>query len=155
MTILARERVLNLPEGATEAGRFSVRVRLANNVDRDRATAGDIPMTAVRELELDAVVDTGAARLVLPESVAAQLGLPLKGQSRVRYADQSTAVRQVAESVWLEVQGRDGVFKAVLEPQRTDALLGAIVLEDLDLMVDCTTSQLLPRDPTTIITELD
>jgi predicted aspartyl protease len=153
--ILARERVINLPAGATEVGRFSVRIKIANQNDRARAAAGDIPESAIRETEIDAVVDTGAARLVLPERVATDLGLPIRGKSRVRYADQRTADRPVVDSVWLETQGRDGVFRAILEPKRTDALLGAIVLEDLDLVVDCTTSQLLPRDPTTIITEIE
>jgi predicted aspartyl protease len=147
--------MINLPQGATEVGRFSVQVTIANSDDVADARRGKIAPDAVRKVTIDGVVDTGAARLVLPKQIATELGLPIKGKSRVRYADQRTAVRPVAQSVWLELLGRDGVFKAVLEPHRTDALIGAIVLEDLDLVVDCTTSQLLPRDPTTIITELE
>ena len=38
---------------------------------------------------------------------------------------------------------------------RSDALLGAIVLEELDLLVDCTTQSLHPRDPDMIVTEIE
>jgi hypothetical protein len=33
------------------------------------------------------------------------------------------------------------------------ALIGAIVLEELDLLVDCTTQTLRPREPGSILTE--
>jgi hypothetical protein len=34
-----------------------------------------------------------------------------------------------------------------VEPRRRTALIGAIVLEDLDLLVDSTNECLIPRDP--------
>lgn len=45
-------------------------------------------------------------------------------------------------------------------PERTflphaDVLIGAIVLEDLDLLVDCRTQALQPRDPRGIIVEIE
>jgi hypothetical protein len=53
------------------------------------------------------------------------------------------------------LEGRSSVFKAIVEPDRTEALIGAIVLEDLDLIVDCTRQKLVPRDPGGIITEVE
>jgi hypothetical protein len=50
--------------------------------------------------------------------------------------------------------GRDGVFTAVVEPKRRTALIGAIVLEDLDFLVDCT-QQLVPRDPRFVVSEVE
>jgi len=41
--------------------------------------------------------------------------------------------------VELEICGRKGVFEAVVEPAKTYALLGAVVMEALDLIVE-------PRD---------
>jgi len=58
-------------------------------------------------------------------------------------------------NVWLELLGRHGVFSAVVEPERSDALIGAIVLEELDLLVDCTTQSLYPREPDSILTEIE
>jgi hypothetical protein len=36
---------------------------------------------------------------------------------------------------------------AIIEPKRETALIGAIVLEYLDLLVDCTAQKVVPRDP--------
>lgn len=63
--------------------------------------------------------------------------------------------RPQIENVWLELLGRHGVFKATLEPQRDTALIGAIVLEDLDLLVDCKNQRLFPRDPRFVISEIE
>ena len=43
----------------------------------------------------------------------------------------------------------------VVEPKRDTALIGAIVLEDLDLLVDGRAQKLRPRDPRFIIAELE
>lgn len=51
--------------------------------------------------------------------------------------------------------GRSSVFNAIVEPGRNSALIGAIVLEDLDLLVDCTSQTLRPRDPNQIISEIE
>jgi hypothetical protein len=47
------------------------------------------------------------------------------------------------------------VLSGVVEPQRNDALIGAIVLEELDLLVDCATQSLYPREPDSILTEIE
>ncbi len=44
---------------------------------------------------------------------------------------------------------------AVVEPARTNVLLGAIVLEAFDLLVDCPQQKLHPRDPDHIIAEIE
>ena len=56
---------------------------------------------------------------------------------------------------WLQLLGRHSVFTAVAEPARDDALIGAIVLEELDLLVDCESQSLNPRDPNLILTEIE
>lgn len=141
--------------GDVGMGRFSVEVTVSNNSDRHAAELGLIAAEAIRQATIQGVVDTGAARLVLPESLARQLGLPEAGEARVRYADQRTATRRMATEVRLRLLGREGIFSAVLEPDRTTALVGAIVLEELDFVVDCTTQSLHPRDPDRIVSEIE
>jgi predicted aspartyl protease len=136
-------------------GRFSVTVDLANNRDLVRAEEGDISPGRVRRVSIRGVVDTGAARLVLPQSVVAQLGLPTPGKVGVRYADGRRCERPLATDVHLTYAGRGSVFDAVVEPDRDSALIGAIVLEALDLLDDCTTQTLVPRDPERITSEIE
>ena len=132
-------------------GRFSVDLLLANRRDMILAQEGSLPPEKVRQVQCRGVVDPGATRLVLPETVVNQLGLPSAGEIQVRYADQRTVKRPRVEDVWLQLQNREGTFSASVEPDRTDALVGAFVLEELDFVVDCVTQTLHPRDPNWII----
>ncbi len=146
--------MLNLRKGP-RMGRFSVMVDLTNDGDLIRAEAGLISADKVRRLRISGLVDSGATRLVIPESVAKQLGLELTGTTTVRYADGRTADRAVAQRIRLGYAGRESVFNAIIEPGRDAALIGAIVMEDLDLIIDCTGQQLIPRDPKQIISEVE
>ena len=143
-----------------QVGRVQVTVELANNHDLEAANLGQQPAAQVRRLSLEAVVDTGAVRLVLPQTAVQQLGLPVTGQTRVKYADGSRAVRDLVAGVWLGYtipgtqQVRSGVFTAAVEPNRTDALIGAVMLEELDLVPDCNGKTLLPRDPDMLLSEI-
>ena len=141
--------------GEKDMGRISIEVELTNAEDLTRVKDGTLAPDKVRRVRLLGWVDTGASYLVIPASVVHQLGLPEKGQAGVRYADRRTETRKVVDQVNVALLGRDGTFKAIVEPGRTDALIGAIVLEDLDLLVDCRTQTLQPRDPTQIIAEIE
>lgn len=138
-----------------DMGRVTIEVSLSNNSDALIAEAGLRSPDTVRRQQLSGIVDTGAAMLVLPETVADQLGFPSNGEATVRYADNRKATRRVVSQVRLEYGGRDGVFTAIVEPGRTTALIGAIVLEALDMLVDCRTQTLHPRDPHNIIAEIE
>ena len=139
----------------SKMGRFSVEVELANDRDLGRAEAGLILPEQVRRARIRGVVDSGATRLVIPESVAKQLGLEISGTAKVRYADGRTASRPIARHINLAFGGRDSVFNAIVEPDRESILIGAIVLEDLDFVVDCTSQRLVPRDPQQIVSEVE
>jgi predicted aspartyl protease len=141
--------------GVAEVGRVTVDVELANYRDVIRAEDGELLPNGVRRTSVSGIVDTGAARLVLPQRVVDELGLTQAGETNVRYADQRTARRPIVRDVGLELCGRSSVFTAIIEPERVDALVGAIVLEELDLIVDCTRNELRPRDPDRIISEIE
>jgi len=130
-----------------EMGRVAIEVELVNHADAVLAGANALPLEKVRRIRIEAIVDTGASHLVLPQAVVDRLGLPVVGRTAVRYADQRSATRNIVSDIELHVLGRDGIFRAIVEPDRKDVLLGAIVLEDLDLIVDCRAQKLVPRDP--------
>lgn len=136
-------------------GRFAVEFEVVNHEDVNLAKHGVMPAEQIRRVRLEGIVDTGATRLVLPKSVVRQLGLKASGKVAVRYADGRRAIRPTVEDVQVELLGRSSVFKAAVEPRRKSARIGAIVLEDLDFMVDTTQQRLLPRDPKMIISEAE
>jgi predicted aspartyl protease len=136
-------------------GRFAVEMEVANNRDLVKAEDGDLPEEKVRRLRIRGIVDSGATRLVLPKAIADQLGLKPTGKAAVRYAAGRSAVRSVVDNVHVTLLGRSSIFKAALEPKRESALIGAVVLEDLDFLVDSTYQRLVPRDPKMIVSEAE
>ena len=142
-------------KGADTAGRFNIDFEVANYVDVIKAQEGSLRPDQVRRLMMRGVVDSGAARFVLPQAVVKQLGLPITGKVQVRYADGRRASRSAAQGAYVKILGRDSTFTAVVEPKRETALIGAIVLEDLDLLVDCQHQRLVPRDPRVAIYEIE
>lgn len=142
-------------EEADDVGRFSVEIEVANNDDMALVRRGLLQADQVRRETIKGVVDSGAVRLVLPEPVAKRLGLPLGDPMPVKYADGRRARRKIAEGVFAQLQGRHGIFTAIVEPKRETALIGAIVLEDLDFLVDCKEQRLVPRDPSGPLSEIE
>lgn len=137
-------------------GRFAVEFEIVNNVDLALAGAGMLEDAKVRRMKIQGIVDPGVAELVLPKSVVDALGLQLKPKKvTVKYADTRRGSRSVADNIRLILLGRDGIFKAIVEPKRETALIGAIVLEDLDLLVDCKKQRLFPREPESQVYEIE
>jgi predicted aspartyl protease len=141
--------------GGDGVGRFSVEFEVANYGDLTLMRRGMLPHDQVRRETIRGVVDPGAAMLVLPKAIVKRLGLPLGDRIKVRYADGRRAQRRKAEGAYVELLGRHDTFAAVIEPKRETALLGAIVLEALDLLVDCQNNRVVPRDPSGPIYEIE
>ncbi len=135
--------------------RFALEFEVANNDDLAAARRGTLKPDRVRRLTISGVVDSGATRLVLPQTVVHRLGLVTPGKIKVRSADGRRGTRPTAEGVYVEILGRHGVFTAIVEPKRRTALVGAIVLEDLDFLVDCTHERLVPRDPRFVVSDIE
>jgi clan AA aspartic protease len=132
-------------------GRFSVDLKLTSSEDLLLAKKGMLRPEEIRQSTVRGVVDTGATQLVIPATVAEQLGLPETGEMRVRYADRRRETRKVVGDMSLELLGRESTFHAIVEPNRNTAVIGRMVLDTLDFVVDCDARKLYPRDPNGII----
>jgi len=136
-------------------GRVTVEVELRNYGDSVLANRGQLAPEEIRKTTVSGVVDTGAAQFVVPTRVADELGLTRIGDAYVRFADNRRESRAIVEGAEVHLLGRKASFNAVVEPNREDALIGAIVLEALDFVVDCTGQKLVPRDPRGIVAEIE
>lgn len=144
-----------MKECENDMGKFSVDVELSSYADVVDVQRGRLDADKVRRVTIPGVVDSGAARLVLPQDIAEKLGIVSTEKVKVRYAIGRTATRPVVEGVYLTLLGRHSAFTATLEPKRDTALIGGIVLEELDLLVDCLNRRLYPRDPKYIVAEIE
>ncbi|HVR18976.1 MAG TPA: hypothetical protein VMS65_04755, partial [Polyangiaceae bacterium] len=112
------------------------RIKLTNNDDLGRVREGRLPADRARSLELDALVDTGAVALALPEDVVQALGLTIIGAQSARDALGRRVTLQIAASVRFEMLGRWMTCDAFVLPVGATPLIGQIQLEMLDLVVD-------------------
>jgi clan AA aspartic protease len=109
-----------------------------------------------KSVEIEALIDTGAMMLVLPQNVVDDLGLRKMREVRVRYANNTSEVKSLYGVVTVEIQGRAGEFDVLAEPEGSPALVGQIILEQLDLIIDPTARKVLPnpRSPEMPVVEI-
>ena len=126
-------------------GLVMVRVTISNQQDVVDATAGRIPASAIRRIEIDALADTGAIGLAIPEEAAARLGAPVVRERTVRVADGRSIRVAAVGALHIAVLGRDMLGEAIVLPAGATALLGAIQLEYMDLVVVPSTGEVVPN----------
>jgi clan AA aspartic protease len=118
-------------------------ITLANGTDADLAQTGRIEKDAVRKVGVSALVDSGAYLLTIDESIKTQLGLNVKEMREIELADGSRSECEIVGPVDLHFQNRSTTCRALVLPGATEVLLGAIPLEDLDVLLDPKTQQLI------------
>jgi predicted aspartyl protease len=122
-------------ENAT-MGKVLVTAKIENLHDVLDAEMGRIAADQVRSVEVsDALVDTGATMLSMPKRLIAQLGLRLVRTRQARTAAGLVTV-QVYGSVRLTIQERDCTTDVTELPDDCPVLIGQLVLEALDFVVD-------------------
>lgn len=124
-------------------GQLHVQVTLHNMRELVMARFGHLDSAQVHTVETEALVDTGAMHLVVPAALADQLGLLRLRTQAVSMADGRDGVYDQTEAVTIELLGRSFDVSALVMGHTV--LLGAIVLEGLDLAVDPVRQRLMPN----------
>lgn len=96
-------------------------------------------------IRTQALVDTGATMLVLPEDIVEKIGLEELYETIVSYADGSKKKRKVVGVVTVEILNRKANVDAIMENRGTKVLIGQIPIEEMDLVIDPRTGKLGPR----------
>ena len=89
--------------------------------------------SGIKPLELDALADSGALHLCIPEHVRIQLKLEETGKKEVTLADGEKKVVPYVGPVEIRFKNRIGFAGALVMGDQV--LLGAIPMEDLDLVI--------------------
>jgi len=128
-----------------EVGEVKVQVDLENYDDRVLADRGHLQPSGVRSQVVEVMADTGAVMLMLPQDLVEALGLTVRRKVIVTYADERREERDVAGVVTVKAGNRSMQTSCVVGPPGSEPLLGQIVLEEMDLLVDSTERRLVPR----------
>jgi predicted aspartyl protease len=127
-------------------GQVTMAVTLRNAREVVMARLGHLSPESVHTYETVALIDTGTMRSVLPPAVADALGLVRLYRTAAQMADGRWGEVEVTEAVELAlVAGVRRVTQVPMLVMGEQVLLGATVLEDLDLLVDCPRGRLVPN----------
>jgi clan AA aspartic protease len=111
-------------------------ITLKNEGDVSAVERGYLKKPEIRQTTVQVVVDTGAATLVINEDVQKELGLMTKYLRESTLANGEKVTCKVAEPVEVIWKNRSMVCEPWVVPGADYILLGAIPLENMDLIVD-------------------
>jgi len=124
-------------------GMIQTEITLRNAADESKAREGLIGEKDIRLVTVTAVVDTGAASLVISEALREKLGLSIVEERSVKLANGSRTACKLTEAVEVHWKDRHWPCAAVVIPNAETVLLGAIPLEGMDLMINPKTQELM------------
>jgi len=111
-------------------------ITLKNAIDVGNCDHGLIKESDVRQITVQALVDTGASTVVINEEIQKKLGLQVKGKRPATLANSKKEMCKITEPIEIYWKNRSTVIPALVVPGNGDVLLGAIPLEAMDLIVD-------------------
>ena len=134
-------------DGIKNMGAVRTQVKLTNAIDEALVSRGLLAPRLLRECETEGLVDTGSVYLVISAEMVERLGLRIIAQQLVKYADGRQETVGVTEAILIEVEGRRTTEDALVTGD--EVLIGQVVLEKLDLLVDCKNQRLMgnPANP--------
>jgi clan AA aspartic protease len=111
-------------------------ITLKNAEDVMKVNAGIIEEPEIRQVTVNAMVDTGAWTLVINEDIREKLGLRiLRRDFSGTLADGTDVECDVSSPIEVIWKNRGTTCEALVLPHADDILLGAIPLEAMDLIV--------------------
>jgi clan AA aspartic protease len=110
-------------------------ITLKNAWDVANAGRGLAEEKDIRSIAVHALVDAGAVTLVINEAVREALGLEIRGSFNAALADGSKQTYAATEPVDIQWKDRESSCRAIVVPDADDVFLGAIPMEDMDLIV--------------------
>lgn len=89
----------------------------------------------LRECILNALLDTGSYMLCINETIQEQLQFPVVEKRKAQLANSSVLECDVVSMVELKFKNRRTICNAMVLPGDSEPLLGAIPLEDMDVLI--------------------
>lgn len=124
-------------------------IELINAKDITLAKRNIIAEEDIKSMHVNMLVDTGAFMMAINESIQAQLQLPFKQKRKAQLADGSVAEYDVVGPIEVRFKNRQATCNAFVLKGYGEPLLGAIPMEEMDVLVHPTRQELLvnPEHP--------
>lgn len=110
-------------------------IELINNGDLEMVRRNLMDQDEVKRMTVSALVDTGSYMLCINESIQEQLQLPVVEKREEETADGRIVELDVVSNVELKFKNRRTLCTAMVLQGDSEVLLGAIPMEDMDVLV--------------------
>jgi clan AA aspartic protease len=117
-------------------GMVYANIELRNGGDIELSRRKYIAEEDVRHININMMVDSGAIMLAINEEIREALGLAIIDHRSSQLADGTRLNLPVAGSIEVRYQGRFCTTNALVLPEDTEPLLGAIPMEEMDLWIN-------------------
>jgi clan AA aspartic protease len=97
---------------------------------------GYIDKEQIKRLKVKALVDSGAYMLSINEEIKIQLDLAVLDEQEAELADGTLRKIKIVGPVEIRFENRMTTVNAAVLPSDTEVLLGAIPMEDMDVLID-------------------
>ena len=110
-------------------------ITLINGEDLTLARKFIIGEEEIKQMTISMLVNTGSVMLCINESIQAQLQFPFDEKRKAVTADGRIVECDVVTGVELRFRNRKTTCRAMVLPGDSEPLLGAIPLEDMDVLI--------------------
>jgi clan AA aspartic protease len=118
-------------------------IELINTYDEGLQERGVIQESEIRRVNVHSLVDSGAYMLAINETVRTQLGLTTRDTQTAELADGSLVPLDIVGPVTVKFANRATTCRAMVLPGNSEVLLGAIPLEDMDVVINLKEQRLM------------
>jgi len=127
-------------------GHVKVRAAFYNGVDYTRWVGGELPEGAVRKVEVEALVDTGATYPALPRDLVRELGLAFLREVEGEVAEGVAKLKLYGFAI-AQIEDRIAACPVVERPEGATPVVGVVALEQMGFRVDPATGKLVKGLP--------
>src|SRR5688500_3820768 len=118
-------------------------IELINAVDVEMAKRNLMDKDEIRRIHVTALADNGAWMMCINESIQSILNLSFKEKRKFQTADGRMVEYDVVGPVDIKFAGKTATCNAFVLPGDTEPLLGAVPMEDLDVIIHPKRQQLV------------
>lgn len=124
-------------------------IELLNSRDVDNFEEGSLSEPQIRRMNIRMNVDSGAIMLAINENIRTQLGLRVVDTRPCLLVNGTYVELPIVRNVMVRFVNRECVVSALVLPGDTEPLLGAIPMEEMDVLISPRQQQLIvnPQHP--------
>jgi clan AA aspartic protease len=130
-------------------GLIYANIELINAIDLGMSKSSIIGIDEIKRLNVNMLVDTGSEYMCINETIQQQLDLPFLEKRKGVLADGSVVEYDVVGPIEVRFENRRCSVDAMVIPGNNEPLLGAIPMEDMDVLIHPHKRQLMvnPEHP--------